>query len=87
MEAIIGTNKDLETVKSKLDELQDRLPCSQVEQIYMSVDEATRRYCVGKNTMYEIINYDGAPMTLKVGSRRLLPIKDYDKFMLQFGSN
>jgi len=37
--------------------------------------------CTCDVTMYKIIKMPESPATLKVGSKRLLPIKAYDDFM------
>ena len=52
-----------------------------VEPLYMSINEACERYAVKRNTMYDITKLDNAPATLKIGSRRVLPIRDYDNYM------
>ena len=52
-----------------------------MESIYMSPAEAGKRYGLARSTIYLIIELPEAPKTLKVGSRRLLPIKEYDEFM------
>ena len=51
--------------------------------IYMSVSDAARRYGIGRDLMYEIIGMNEAPATLKLRGKRLLPIAEYDRFMVE----
>jgi hypothetical protein len=51
--------------------------------IYMSVSDAARRYGIGRDLMYELIGMNEAPATLKLKGKRLLPIAEYDKFMVE----
>ena len=53
-----------------------------MEALYMSPADAGKRYGLARSTIYQIIELPEAPATLKVGARRLLPIKEYDAFMV-----
>lgn len=56
--------------------------------IYMSVTDAAKRYGIGRTLMYEILAMNEAPKTLKLKSKRLLPIAEFDAFMADaFSSN
>jgi hypothetical protein len=56
---------------------------SNITPIYMSVSDAARRYGIGRDLMYEIIGMNEAPNTLKLRGKRLLPIKDFDAFIVE----
>ncbi len=56
---------------------------SNITPIYMSVSDAARRYGIGRDLMYEIIGMNEAPNTLKLRGKRLLPIKDFDEFIVE----
>ena len=55
-----------------------------MDKLYMSPTEAAQRYSLSKTTIYELLGLDDAPVTLKVGHRRLIPIKNMDDFMKTF---
>lgn len=55
-----------------------------MDKLYMSPTEAAQRYSLSKTTIYELLGQDDAPVTLKVGHRRLIPIKNMDEFMKTF---
>lgn len=52
-----------------------------MEALYMSPSEAGKRYSLSRKTIYEIMKIPESPRTLKVGSKRLIPIADWDRFM------
>lgn len=52
------------------------------EPIYMSPLEAVERYSLGRTTIFELLRMPDCPTTLKVGNRRLIPIKEFDAFLI-----
>ena len=57
-----------------------------MDKLYMSPTEAAQRYSLSKTMIYELLGQDDAPVTLKVGHRRLIPIKEMDAFMASFAA-
>lgn len=57
-----------------------------MESIYMTVNEAIERYSLSRKTIYELINLPESPKTLKVGRKRLIPIKEWDEFTREYFS-
>lgn len=81
MATLLGFHKEFELMKAELVSIKDIKPPGTVDKIYMSVKEASNRYGLSRNLIYDIIHTEGAPYTLKVNARSLLPIKEYDAFM------
>ena len=86
MQTILGLGEELTRIREAVRGIESAKPDNTVDPIYMSATQACERYGISRETVYEIMRLTDAPQTLKVGSRRLLPIKDYDAFMRsQFG--
>ena len=51
-----------------------------VEQIYIGISEACRRYGIGRTTLYQLFQMDGCPPVQKLGGKTLLKVKDFDEF-------
>jgi len=49
--------------------------------LYMSVAQAAKRYSLSEFTMYEIIKMPDSPVPRRVGTKWLLPIREYDQFI------
>lgn len=86
MQTMLGIGEELTRVREAVTAAAASKPENSVEPIYMSAKQACERYGLSRDVIDKIINMADAPQTLKVGSRRLLPIKEYDTFMVcQFG--
>ena len=55
-----------------------------MEAIYMSPNDAAKRYGICRCIVYELLRMNEAPQTIKVGNRRLIPIREMDAFMASF---
>ena len=81
MQTLLGFGNDLAQIKESVTGLQAAAETPAPEPIYMSIQQACERYNLGRTSIKEIMCLGDAPKTIKVGSRRLLPIKEYDAFM------
>lgn len=52
-----------------------------IEKIYMSPTEAAERYSLSLTGIYRILGLPDAPKCLKIGQRRLIPIKQFDAYI------
>lgn len=52
-----------------------------MESIYMSPSDAAARYHVCRKVIYDMLRMTEAPQTIKIGNRRLIPIKAMDEFV------
>jgi len=98
MEAILNENqatrKLVDAQGEKIGSLQStmqqlvgevcKLQEPRIEPVYMSVEQASRRYGICKDLVREIYAMPEAPAKIRVGSRILIPIKEFDVF---FGSH
>ena len=73
--------KGIEQSQSEIMEALRELMQPRPGPLYMSVAQVAKRYGVSDYTIYGIVRMPESPTTLKVGAKRLLPIKDYDAFM------
>lgn len=86
MQTMLGLGEELTRIREAVTASGTKKPENTIEPIYMSIRESCERYGLSRKVIDEILHMPEAPQTLKVGSRRLLPIKEYDAFMiLQFG--
>lgn len=52
----------------------------EMQPIYMSVTEAVKRYCICRAYLYRLFALEGCPKILKMGTKVLIPIKEFDEF-------
>lgn len=52
--------------------------------LYMSVTDAAKRYGMCRNTLYELIALDNAPKVVTIGTKRMLPIAEWDNYIYNF---
>ena len=52
-----------------------------IEKIYMSPAEAAERYGLSVTGIYRMLGLPDAPKCLKIGQRRLIPIKEFDTYI------
>lgn len=52
-----------------------------MEAIYITPKEASVRYSICRQKIYELIAMPESPKTLKIGHSRLIPVKEWDKFI------
>lgn len=81
LNTLLGFGAELDRIREAVQRIDAQQYEPTIEPVYMSVTQAAERYSLGRDAIYEIIHIKDSPETLKVGSRRLLPIKDYDRFM------
>ena len=66
----------------RLEKAVAQLQQPRIEPKYMKTKDAATRYGIKIDGMREITKMPEAPLTLKVGQRRVLPIAEYDAFMV-----
>lgn len=84
MQTLLGFGTQLDRIRESIRRVEAEIREPAFEPIYMSVAQAAERYSLKRDAIYEIMHIADAPETLKVGKRRLLPIKDFDVFMKEY---
>lgn len=51
-----------------------------IEQLYISISDACKRYGIGRTTLYQLFQLNGCPPVQKLGGKTLLKVKDFDEF-------
>jgi len=75
---LIEVLSTLQRLSGEIAKLQE----PRVEETHMSIEQAAARYGIGKTGLFEILKMPEAPKGLKIGQRRVLPIADFDAFMV-----
>lgn len=51
-----------------------------MEARYISVQQAVKRYGIGRTTLYELFAAEGCPTILKLGGKVMIPVQAFDAF-------
>lgn len=55
-----------------------------LEPLYISVNDAVKRYSIGRTNLYEILSLPDCPKVYKLGSKSnckmLIPVREFDEF-------
>ena len=80
---VIAAKQDVEwQAVQRIEKAVEELRQPRIEPKYMKTKDAAMRYGMKVDNMREITKMPEAPLTLKVGQLRLLPIAEYDAFMV-----
>lgn len=53
---------------------------SNISQLYMSTQDACKRYSISRTTLYSLFQLDECPLIRKLSNRVLIPVKEFDEF-------
>lgn len=55
----------------------------ETDRLYITVALACERYSIGRTTLYSLFKLPDCPTIRKLGGRTLIPVKEFDEFILR----
>ena len=76
----------LQLILAKLESLENliRRKESITAPLYMSITDAAKRYGMCRTTFYDLMALDNAPKVVTIGTKRMLPIAEWDAYIRDF---
>ena len=50
------------------------------EQLFIGINDACRRYGIGRTTLYSLFQLDGCPPIMKLGGKTMIELAPFDAF-------